>query len=43
MATSNEILPPGMCDPAHRTLTNPLIKGVAVFEKYGAETGGEYT
>jgi quercetin dioxygenase-like cupin family protein len=40
---SNEILPPGMRDPARRTLANPLIKDLVIFEKYGAETGGEYT
>ena len=32
-----------MRDPARQTLSNLLIKDVALFEKYGAETGGEYT
>jgi mannose-6-phosphate isomerase-like protein (cupin superfamily) len=43
MAANAPILPPGMRSPPRRTLTNPLIKDKVIFEKYGIETGGEYT
>lgn len=36
-------LPPGVRNSALRTQTNPSIKDEVFFEKYGAETGGEYT
>ena len=36
-------LPPGMLDAHNRTITNPSIKDQVIFEKYSAETGGEYT
>jgi mannose-6-phosphate isomerase-like protein (cupin superfamily) len=36
-------LPPGMRDPACRLVTNKVLQDQAIFEKYGAETNGEYT
>ena len=36
-------LPPGMTDSSRRKIWNPLAKDWAIFEKYGRETGGEYT
>jgi mannose-6-phosphate isomerase-like protein (cupin superfamily) len=35
--------PPGVRDERRRTVTNKVVKDVAIFEKYGAETNGEYT
>lgn len=40
---SQEILPPGMRDPARRTLSSPALKDYATIEKYSRETNGEYT
>ena len=36
-------LPPGMRDEARRVVTNKVMQDRGVFEKYGAETNGEYT
>ena len=36
-------LPPGMRDPARRLVTNKVMQDQGIFEKYGAETNGEYT
>ena len=36
-------VPPGMIDSSRRKIWNPLAKDWAIFEKYGRETGGEYT
>ena len=35
--------PPGVRDASRRLLTNPILKDEVTIEKYGAETGGEYT
>ncbi|KAJ4298243.1 hypothetical protein N0V90_006142 [Kalmusia sp. IMI 367209] len=35
--------PPGMTDPKNRHIWNPVQKDWAHFEKYGRETGGEYS
>ena len=36
-------LPPGIRDPAHRFVYNKVMQDQGIFEKYGAETNGEYT
>ena len=36
-------MPPGMIDSSRRKIWNPLAQDWAIFEKYGRETGGEYT
>lgn len=36
-------LPPGMLNAQNRTITNPLLRDEVYFEKYSAETNGEYT
>jgi len=43
MASSNPVGPPGVRDESRRTLSNKIVKDLVFFEKYGAETNGEYT
>ncbi|MDI1492802.1 MAG: hypothetical protein OHK93_004585 [Ramalina farinacea] len=36
-------VPPGITDDSRRKIWTPVAKDWAIFEKYGRETGGEYT